>query len=186
MLPRKFALHDVSDVEAFAVAILKPRAASIPSRDHEDAVAYLIETAWELSLGYDSEQMRRFSVWAGYVLRQRLVDWERRQYGRTRWVFADRVYERPRPILLSYEDLRTHNSGHNHSFRGEKESSATDSERGMLADSIIAGRHGAEHGLLDHSHGGRIQDVLGLQRARGGKRARADTAGSRGKARPAA
>src|SRR5512144_1257928 len=151
VLSRKLALHDVEDVEAFCIGIFKAKAGEIPDRDHEDAIAYLIETAWELSVEYRTGGMA-FSAYATYTLKRRLVDWQRRQYGRTRWSSPSYVYERPRPHFLPLEHRPD----------------------------------GPVHGLLDHAYGGGIQDVLGLQRARGGKRARPNPKGSRSQSRSAA
>ena len=152
MLAGKLSLHDIEDVEAFCIGIFAPRAASIPSSDHEDAIAYLIETAWELSTNYDPSGMRRFSVWAGFVLRQRFIDWKRSQYGRTRWSSPGYVYERPRPSFVPLESRPD----------------------------------GPVDGFLGDAYTGRVSDVLGLQRARGGTGARPDQEGSRSEARSAA
>ena len=150
MLSHKLALYDIDDVEAFCTSIFKPRAPAIPSRDHEDAIAYLIETTWELSLDYNAGALpSRFGFYAKRILARRLIDWQRRQYGRTKWTFgASRpgyANERPRPDLVSLEHRP----------------------------------NDPDHSLMDHLHTGRYEDALGLQRARDSQRSRSDKAGTR-------
>jgi hypothetical protein len=45
-----------------------------------------------------------FGCFATLTLRRRLVDWQRSKFGRTKWQFKDRVYERPRVELVPFDD----------------------------------------------------------------------------------
>jgi hypothetical protein len=42
-----------------------------------------------------------------FLLQLRRVNWTRSRFGRNRWVFKDRVYERPRVDLVSLDSLDT-------------------------------------------------------------------------------
>jgi Sigma-70 region 2 len=57
--------------------------------DHEDAVAYLIQTCWQLSQRYDPERGWSFSKWAYNILRLRVVDWYRQRFYDQRFGPAD-------------------------------------------------------------------------------------------------
>lgn len=103
MLGSRLALHDVMDVEAFCVRIVDRSSLELRHHDREDLVAYLIETCWELSRRYERGGVR-FSTVAGTILRQRLVDWQRSQNGRTRWQFRGRTYERQLPTVVPLDD----------------------------------------------------------------------------------
>jgi DNA-directed RNA polymerase specialized sigma24 family protein len=101
------SLHGINDVEAFVVAIVQRSRLELSHYDREDLVAHLVATAWQLSLGYDHGDPRyppRFSVYVTPILRNRVVDWQRQRFGRTRWVFKDRVVERKLPQLVSFDD----------------------------------------------------------------------------------
>jgi hypothetical protein len=55
-----------------------------------------------VSLKYDAER-GEFTTWIGRARGRSITDWQRKHYGRTKWVFRDRVYERPRPQLVSLD-----------------------------------------------------------------------------------
>ena len=106
MLTGKLSLHGIDDVEAFAAAIVNRSRLELNHHDREDLACYLVETAWELSLKYqrgDPKYPPRFSVYAAPILRNRVVDWQRKRFGRTRWVFHDRVHMRPGVELVSLD-----------------------------------------------------------------------------------
>lgn len=88
MLQGHLALHDVTDVEKLAARALtdalRTMRATLNPTDHEDALAYLIATAWELSLRYDPNRGWSFSKLAYRTLRLRVVDWYRDRYWDTR------------------------------------------------------------------------------------------------------
>jgi hypothetical protein len=84
-----------------SVALLK-RGLTLTHRDHEELHVYLIEECWRLSLKYDAER-GEFTTWIGRARGRSITDWQRKHYGRTKWVFRDRVYERPRPQLVSLD-----------------------------------------------------------------------------------
>jgi hypothetical protein len=93
---QRFQLHDLDDAYGLAASIV--RRSSIPRQDHEDAIAYLVETVWKLSLGYEPRQAAsRFGLYARRLLALRLVDGQRQRYGRTRQWRGDRgLVECPR------------------------------------------------------------------------------------------
>jgi DNA-directed RNA polymerase specialized sigma24 family protein len=93
MLNGTLALHDIRDVEAFCTRILKGARLEITEQDRTDLLAYLIEITWELSSRYQPGNLS-FSTWAHRTLRHRVIDWQRQWNGRTRWAFADHVFER--------------------------------------------------------------------------------------------
>jgi hypothetical protein len=97
-------LHDVEDAERFVGAIVTRSGLVLSWSDREDLEQFLLVQAWELSLRYEAGGIS-FSSFAGTTLRLRLVDWQRQRNGRTRWVFRDRVYERPRATLVSLDEL---------------------------------------------------------------------------------
>jgi DNA-directed RNA polymerase specialized sigma24 family protein len=76
MLNGKLELHDVRDVEAFCVRILQRT--TLTPQDHEDALAYLIESCWLLSTQYQPGTAS-FSTYAGKQLPRRLIDWQRKR-----------------------------------------------------------------------------------------------------------
>jgi hypothetical protein len=100
VLNSRLELHDIRDVEAFCTSIIRRRRLNIPVHDEEDLLAYLVETAWELSTTFQRTTVS-FSTYAGNTLRARLSDWQRTRYGRTRWTFSTHVYERKLPELVS-------------------------------------------------------------------------------------
>ena len=60
-----------------------------------------------MSRSYDSARRKGGRTdFAGYLtiaLRRRVIDWQRQRFGRTRWIFADRVSEPQRVDLLSLD-----------------------------------------------------------------------------------
>ena len=96
---RKLALHDVDDVELLCRRVLETRLSEWGAhlrRDlYEDALAYLVATAWELSTVYDPELGPSFSTYCYRLLRRRLVDWYRSTFGDSRHA--------PRPELVSLD-----------------------------------------------------------------------------------
>jgi hypothetical protein len=76
VLNGRLELHDIRDTEAFCNNILQKARLTLTPQDHEDALAYLIATAWHLSTTY-KPGTRSFSGYAGQRLPQRLTDWQR-------------------------------------------------------------------------------------------------------------
>jgi hypothetical protein len=69
---------------------------------YDECVAYLFEVAWRAYESWDPErgpwkQRLRWKLDAG------VVDFYRRELGRTRWQFRDYVHERGRPDVLSLD-----------------------------------------------------------------------------------
>jgi hypothetical protein len=94
-------LHDVDDGVRFAGAIANRSRLELSYHDAEDLRQYLVTELWLLSTRYDpAVSSISFSTWAGTTLRLRVVDWQRQRFGRTKWSFAGRTYERPRPNLV--------------------------------------------------------------------------------------
>jgi hypothetical protein len=106
MLQGKLVLHDCTDTEALCQAIIAKAGLDLRPHQRDDLLAFLIATAWELSLRYEAGRgsTTSFTGWATTNLRLRITDWFRQEYGRTRYSFSDRKYERPQPQLLSLDD----------------------------------------------------------------------------------
>jgi DNA-directed RNA polymerase specialized sigma24 family protein len=113
MLNGTLQLHDIRDVEAYCRTLLQNARLEITQHDAEDALAYLVETAWELSTKEPRQWHTSFSGWLTPLLRLRIIDWQRQRYGRITWTFRD--YERdtgrrpqnltrPRPSIHSLDD----------------------------------------------------------------------------------
>jgi Sigma-70 region 2 len=149
LLSRRFALFDVSDVEALCRKVLD--SSNVPLCEYEDTLVELIADCWVLSETYDPARTPSFSTFAYRRLRLRVVDAARRRY-RTRWVFRDSVYERPAPQLLNFD--------------------VDDPERGRLDDTLASragdpadDRDSSLAGLLEGGDSQRARDLdeLGLE-----------------------
>jgi hypothetical protein len=105
VLNSKLSLHGIDDVEAFTAGIARHSHFELSYHDRQELHAYLITECWKLSLQYQPGIIRGgFQLWAGTTLRRRLIDWERQRFGRTKWQFGDRTYERPRTEIVSLDD----------------------------------------------------------------------------------
>jgi hypothetical protein len=114
VLNGNFRLHNIEDVEAFCAVIIQRAGLDLSYHDSEDLLAFLIESAWELSIAYDRGDPKftdtYFPFYAKRMLSRRVVDWQRNRNGRTRWTDSKRwpetngVYERERPILVTLDD----------------------------------------------------------------------------------
>ena len=96
-------LHDVRDAEAFVVAIASRSQLELGLDDAEDFRQYLLAELWVLSTRFEPGGIS-FSSWAATTLRLRVVDWQRKRFGRRRWKFSGRTYERPRVELVSLDN----------------------------------------------------------------------------------
>lgn len=107
LLNRPLQLHDVRDVEALVQSTIDGSGryvASLRPHERDDLAAYLIGVAWELSLTYNPARGRvSFSSFLGTTARLRIIDWLRKERGRSKWQFADGTYERERPQLVSLD-----------------------------------------------------------------------------------
>src|SRR5919109_4599565 len=105
LLGRPWTLRDVEDVEAFARSILEAklqgRGARLRTDVHDDAIAYLLEVAVRADRSYDASRCASFETFLGWKFATGVVDFWRRELGRTRFVFSGYTYERERPELLS-------------------------------------------------------------------------------------
>lgn len=106
LLNQRWALHDVADVEALLVRAVSRShfAATLRGDEREDLIAWLFEVAWKLSESFDPSR-GSFSTFLYGAAQRGAIDWQRSRY-RTRWKFKDRIYERPRPILIPLDDAR--------------------------------------------------------------------------------
>lgn len=88
LLASPLALYDVDDVEGYCYRVLERRLRRFQARltadDREDALAFLISTAWELSKRYDPT-IGTFSGYLSSLLDLRLADWFRRRFGDSRY-----------------------------------------------------------------------------------------------------
>jgi len=116
LLNAKLALHEVDDVEGVCISAIRKAGLRLEHYEFEECLTYLIETSWELSLGYERGDFpSRFGVYLSRRLQQRLSDWQRSRNGRTKWQFADRVYTRSLP---SFVPLEHRPDGLDHSILG--------------------------------------------------------------------
>jgi hypothetical protein len=155
LLSSRWVLHEVTDVEAVCASTLNRSGLQLSHADREDCLAFLLETAWKLSLAYDAGgRESRFGVYLSRKLNQRLVDWQRSRNGRTRWQFKDRTYERKLPELVSLD------------ADGDSLGSALASDGSGPED----GRYECESGLERERNRQRLRDLelLGLRPDRRG------------------
>lgn len=106
LLSSPLELHDLRDTEKLCREVLGrfDRGHGSRLRDDEDAIAWLIAECWSLSERFEPDPTgTAFSTYAFRTLSLRTVDYIRRTEGRTKWQFADRVYERERPVVLSLD-----------------------------------------------------------------------------------
>jgi RNA polymerase sigma factor (sigma-70 family) len=84
-----FALRDVRDVPALARRALESRmsewGATLNPDDKEDALAFLIATAWELERSFREDVGIAYSTYCFRMLRLRLVDWYRDRFRDARY-----------------------------------------------------------------------------------------------------
>lgn len=89
LLPTPLSLHDVRDVEGLARGVLSRRLESwgayLRPAEYEDALSFLVQTCWELSLTYDPSKGLSFSTYATRTLKLRVVDWYRGRFGDSRY-----------------------------------------------------------------------------------------------------
>jgi hypothetical protein len=88
LLAGQLALHDVADTEVFCAAIVHTSKLQLSPLEREELLTFLIEEAWRLSGRYEPGGMR-FSAFASYMLKWRIVDWQRKRFGRTKWAHAN-------------------------------------------------------------------------------------------------
>lgn len=105
LLNQRWELFDVIDVEALLVrAIGRSRyASSLRPDERDDLLTYLLEFAWKLSEKFDPGR-GSFSNLLFSCSGRAIADFHRSKY-RTKWVFKDRTYERPRPDVVPLDDL---------------------------------------------------------------------------------
>ena len=96
-------LHDVRDAEAFVAAIANRSQLELGPDDDADLRQFLLTELWLLSTRYEARG-GSFSAWATATLKLRVVDWQRKRFGRRRWKFSGHTYERPRVEVVSYDD----------------------------------------------------------------------------------
>jgi hypothetical protein len=107
LLGRPWTLREVADVEAFARRILEAklerRGAHLRPDLYDDALAYLLEVAFRADRSYDASYGGSFEQYVGWKLSLGVVDFYRKELGRTRWQFRDSLHTRERPNLVSLD-----------------------------------------------------------------------------------
>lgn len=89
MLRGSLVVHG-TDLEKLARQAVSDAGLRLPWWQHEDLVAELIGTAWELSTRHDEARFPgQFPAGAYRLLRLRVIDWIRKTEGRTRWAFSE-------------------------------------------------------------------------------------------------
>ena len=126
MLNGTLALHDVRDIERLAdkalTDALRTMRATLPPQEREDALAYLIATAWEASLTYQPTRSPSFSQYAYRRCKLRTIDWFRQRYVDTR------APKPPPPLSIDHE-LELARTNHEHPRgRGPLEQALTTSQ----------------------------------------------------------
>jgi DNA-directed RNA polymerase specialized sigma24 family protein len=113
-LPERQARTQQIDAEEFSRRVLhgwmRRTETTLNHTDHEDALAYLIAVAWQVSLRYDPARGVRFDSYLYSILSHRCTDWLREDEGRTRWQFSGHEHVRERPTLLSLDAPRASES----------------------------------------------------------------------------
>lgn len=105
LAPLPLRLFDVTDGERFVGSIAARSRLRLSFHDAEDLRQYLLIELWQLATRYNEESDVSFATWAGTTLRLRVIDWERKRWGRTKWKWANGVsYERPRRTTVSLDD----------------------------------------------------------------------------------
>ena len=106
LLGRPWRLREVADVEGLARAILERQLGKLGARLrpdlHDEALCFLLEAAVRADRSYDPSR----GAWEPFLrwkLQTGVVDFYRREFGRTRWAFRDFVHERTIPDLLSLD-----------------------------------------------------------------------------------
>lgn len=104
MLGGTLALGDVGDVEGLARRalddFLRARGAHLRPHLYEDALQELLTTAWQLWQRFDPARGLSFSTYCYRLLKLRVVDWYRHEFGDTRYG------ERPQVLSLDARPRR--------------------------------------------------------------------------------
>lgn len=130
VLPAKWSLHEVDDVEQLCVSVI--RNLDLTPTDRDDLLAYLLGEAWRIYRGYEPSSPPRFGVYLKRRLHYSTVDWLRHRFGRTRWAFRHGTHERPRPIVLPLTEL----DGTLHSLEVDDPADQLSDLHGILGDRV--------------------------------------------------
>jgi hypothetical protein len=108
LLGRPWALHDVEDVERLVRTALddglRARGAHLRVHQYDDALAFLLGAAWEISERWEPGRGGvAFATFLYRTIRLRLVDWWRAEFGRSKWQFSNGAHVRERPVIYSIE-----------------------------------------------------------------------------------
>lgn len=112
-LPRQKRLDVVPLCRRVLVKWARYTQTSLSPEDFEEAHAFLVKAAWQLSQRWDPNRGVGFDAHLHSILPFRVTDWLRGDEGRTKWAWATHTYERAReqkPLSLdagSGEDART-------------------------------------------------------------------------------
>jgi DNA-directed RNA polymerase specialized sigma24 family protein len=132
VLGSPLVLHDVHDTQALCRRIIQRAHLELTHYDEEDLHAYLVATCWELSPTTPAPWHSSFSGWVTPLLRLSIIDWKRKRHGRTRWQYASHTYERPRPQLVSIDELDPVR-GFDAAGEGDREADRFASRGGLVA-----------------------------------------------------
>jgi hypothetical protein len=144
-------LFDVPDAERFVARIVSRSGLELSFHDRQDIEQFLLVEAWQLSIEYQPGIIRGgFACFATVALKRKLIDWQRKRWGRTVWKFKHRTYERPRPQFVEFDD---------------SVSDRLDAAESMRAGDSAPGGDEDWRGLLDERDRYRIRDykLLGLE-----------------------
>ena len=100
-MPR-LVLHDV-DAERLAAWVVGRSGLDRTREDREDPQQHLLLTIWQLSREFDPASGRHFAPFPTTVRRRRVVDWQRKTFGRDVWKFSGRTHFRRRPEFVSLD-----------------------------------------------------------------------------------
>lgn len=128
-------LHDV-DGERLAAWVIQRSGLRLSREDFEDAHQQLLLEFWRLSRDFDSTSGRPFAPLATTVLGRRLIDWQRKRFGRTTWRFGDgRVHKRKQPVFVEFDEAVIDRLDAAESEgRGDRETSGDEALRGLFSE----------------------------------------------------
>jgi hypothetical protein len=135
--------HDIRDPAAFVGEVIRRAGGELDHGQRERLHQFLLITLWELSLDYRANgQPSNFSGHAGRILPQRVTDWRRsnEEGGRTKWVFAERVYVRDLPTFVEFDDEFLGTADVDQEERMAAERERLDAERTIGAASYLPPR----------------------------------------------
>jgi len=131
----RLALHDVEDTQLLVRRVVARSGFKLSYHDREDVEQYLMFEAVLLARDFQPGRINKgFGCYCTVALKRKLIDFQRQRY-RTRWKFKDRVYERPRPQFIEFDDSVLNRLDAIESTRaGDSTASGDEDWRGLLDD----------------------------------------------------